>query len=248
MPTIPKTSKSKTYAIPKVAYKKKGLLAAEALLRTVQKNYAPDAKLPPERVLAQEMGVSRNTLRQGIAALSLAGIVEMRHSQGNFIVMDPNFQQARTRLQNIFETSGDLFEVLDARIALEPGIARLACKMATEADIVDLEARLADLAESVSRLDAASYSLADKGFHRTIARATQNALILQALNPLLVPLHIPLWEAMKSGLNSKEMIATRIDEHRLIFEAIKNRNEDDAGRLLREHLRASKQRFLVEEE
>ena len=55
------------------------MLAVEALLSVIASRYAIGDKLPPERVLAQEMDISRNTLREAIAALQLMGILEVRH-------------------------------------------------------------------------------------------------------------------------------------------------------------------------
>jgi len=69
--------------------------------------------------------VSRNTLREAIAALQIIGILEARHSQGNFIISLSETEDLHARLEAIFANSDDPFAAIDARIAFEPGAAFL---------------------------------------------------------------------------------------------------------------------------
>lgn len=118
---------------------KKSMLAVEALLSVIASRYAIGDKLPPERVLAQEMDISRNTLREAIAALQLMGILEVRHSQGNFVVALPKNEEKAFSLETIFIPNVDPFTMVDSRVGLEPGVAYLAAERATAKDVLRLK-------------------------------------------------------------------------------------------------------------
>ena len=123
----------------KIASKKKSQMAAEMLLEEIKKKqFKVGERLPPERIIAKEMGVSRNTLREAIAALQIIGILEARHSQGNFIISLNVTEDMHARLEAVFANSDDPFVAVDARIAFEPGAAFLACQTATDEDILDI--------------------------------------------------------------------------------------------------------------
>ncbi len=235
--------------MPKVSQKRKGLLAAELLLRIIRENYVPGDKLPPERHLARDLGVSRNTLREAIAALSLAGLLDLRQSSGNFVLPLADLKQARETVRGVFSDSLDLFAILDARIAFEPGIARMACGTATQKDFDAMRAQLDILVDALACGNAAAYSSADREFHLSMARATHNALIVRTLRPLLDPLHTPLWTVMKGGIDGRESIIDgRIQQHTNIYFALYNRDADLVEELLRKHLRLSKTRLLGQDE
>ncbi len=235
--------------IPKVTQKRKGQLTAELLLRNIPGAYAPGDRLPPERQLARELGVSRNTLREAIAALCLAGLLELRHCSGTFVRTMPDLEQASGMIASVFAANVDLFAILDARIAFEPGIARLACGTATQADFDSIRSQLDTLVDALERRDSATYSAADREFHLSIARATHNKLIVQTLKPLLQPLHTPLWLTMKGNIdNETAVIAGRIQQHKKIFFALYNREPGLAEELMRGHLQLSKTRLAGSEE
>lgn len=231
----------------RITQKRKGLLAAELLLRNIPAMYAPGGKLPPERALAQEMGISRNTLREAMAALSLAGLLELRPCSGNFVLEHPDIEQAGKMLERIFSSRVDLFVVLDARIAFEPGIARLACEVAVDEEIGVIASRLASLTDALEQGDSTAYSGADKEFHLAIARATHNSLILNSLQPLIESLHTPLWNAMKSDINVWRLNQGRLEEHKAIFAALENREANAAEAAMRRHLHNSRLRLAGEE-
>ena len=231
----------------KVVQKRKGLLAAELLLRTIPTMYAPGEKLPSERLLAQEMGISRNTLREAIGALSLAGLLDLRSCTGNFVREMPNPEQAVKVLRSLFASHFEPFTFLDARIAFEPGIVQLASSVAGPNDIRAIGDRLDSLVQSLRCGDSTAYSATDKEFHLSIARATNNNLITQSLQSLIGSLHTPLWGAMKSSIDVPTLTRGRVDEHTKIFRNLEERDGAAAGQAMREHLINSRRRLMGED-
>ena len=150
-------------------------------------------RLPPERVIAREMGVSRNTLREAVAVLQIIGILEARHSQGNFIISLCETEDLRARLEAVFANSDDPFAVIDARIAFEPGVAFLACQAATDEDILDIGRVVGRVASAIRINDLNAYSQADHDFHLRIAQSTHNPIVIETIQVLTRALIQPLW-------------------------------------------------------
>lgn len=225
---------------------KKSMLAVEALLSVIASRYSVGDKLPPERVLAQEMDISRNTLREAIAALQLMGVIEVRHSQGNFVVALPENGKETFSLETIFVPDVDPFTMVDSRVGLEPGVAYLAAERAAPEDILCMKRSVEGIEAAIVKGDRPGYAEADVQFHLGIARSTQNEIIVHTMSTLLDVLKNPLWQAMKEGLNQREISRIRIQEHRAIFEAIQAGDGGLAASRMREHLLSSKERFLHE--
>ena len=232
----------------KIASKKKSQLAAEVLLEEIKKKqFKVGERLPPERVIAKEMGVSRNTLREAIAALQIIGILEARHSQGNFIISLMVTEDMHARLEAVFANSDDPFVAVDARIAFEPGAAFLACQTATDEDIQDIGQILRRVASAIQANDLKAYSQADHDLHLRIAQSTHNAIVIETIQYLTRALTQPLWQSMKRVIASENRIRkARIEEHEAIRDAIIARNPQLAQDTLRRHLECSRSR-LVEE-
>jgi DNA-binding FadR family transcriptional regulator len=232
----------------KIESKKKSQMAAEMLLEEIRmKQFNVGDRLPPERIIAGEMGVSRNTLREAIAALQIVGILEARHSQGNFIVSLSESEDLRARLEAVFANSDDPFAAIDARIAFEPGVAFLACQTATDEDILDIGRVVGLVASAIRANDLKAYSQADHDFHLRIAQSTHNPIVIETIQVLTRALIQPLWQSMKRGIAGENRIRkARIEEHEAIRDAIAARDPMLAQDTLRRHLEFSRSR-LVEE-
>ena len=235
-------------AFQKIESKKKSQMAAEMLLEEIKKKqFKVGERLPPERIVAREMGVSRNTLREAIAALQIIGILEARHSQGNFIISLNVTEDMHARLEAVFANSDDPFVAIDARIAFEPGAAFIACQTATDEDIRDIGHVVGRVASAIQANDLKAYSQADHDFHLRIAQSTHNVIVIETIQYLTRALTQPLWQSMKRVIASENRIRkARIEEHKAIRDAIAARNPQLAHDTLRRHLECSRSR-LVEE-
>jgi len=233
----------------KIATKKRSHIAAEMLIEAIRKQkLLPGDKLPPERVISKEMGLSRNTIREAISALQIMGILETRHSQGNFIVHSVDKNNYDMLISLIFKNEEDPFALIDARIAFEPGAAVLAGRASTKKDILNLSACFKRIQKALQANDIETYRQEDHAFHLRIAQITRNPLVVNTISSLLNATNQPLWQTMKKALADAKLRDARIREHAAIFQAISDRDEAAIHSAVRTHLENSKARFLPEEE
>ncbi len=141
-------------------------------------------RLPTERELSERFHASRTAVREAMKTLAQKGLVDMRPGRGT-IVIDGTTQALRESLGRMMrvsqiESETDLVEV---REILEPEIAAMAAARATAQDVIDLAAAVATMDATLR--DAGAFITADNHFHQVLARATQNALILTLMDPIM---------------------------------------------------------------
>ena len=137
--------------------------------------FPPGSTLPPERELAEQLGVNRTSLRQGLARLQQMGLIEARHGSGN-VVRDPEALTHPAVVEALVRKLGAEFlaEVLEIRAALGPLIGRLAAQRSAPEDAEALRAALAAVQEADS---AAGRQAADLAYFRVLIRGTRNRAV-----------------------------------------------------------------------
>lgn len=130
-------------------------------------------RIPPEPVLATDLGVSRNTVREAVRALAHTGVLEVRRGDGTYVAA-PNEVAALVR-QQLART--DLRHVLEVRHAIESQAAVLAASRRTTRDVRTLEKALVARARAVAAGDAKGFVDADAAFHLGIVGAAHNPLL-----------------------------------------------------------------------
>jgi GntR family transcriptional repressor for pyruvate dehydrogenase complex len=211
--------------IPDVVYKQLVSLIASGRLK-------PGEKLPSERDMAADMGVSRQSIREAINKAKTVGLIEVRQG-GSTVVVSSVKEHLKTPLAIILEEQAEkIFEFLEIRRLFEGWCAE---KAASSAKAADLRAMMEQL-EQMSRLEpgGSGWEKADLGFHSAIAAASHN----------LIAVHI--MEGLKSSFNSyfkakkfalgPERKDLLYHQHAGIFEAIKERNAEHAKAQMLEHL------------
>lgn len=183
-------------------------------------------ELPPERELAEALGISRNSLRECLAIMSFMGIVENRGNRKILVKNADRFRKARSLVELSY--SKDTFEdFMEFRRTNEREIARLACRRATEEDLERLR-------NSVERLEADATDFeADVEFHLNLASASHNtifAAMLNYVNSLILELRMRFFER-------EEYHEKTAEAHRRIYEAVKERDEELAAYEMGRHLR-----------
>ena len=183
-------------------------------------------ELPPERDLAEALGISRNSLRECLAIMSVMGIVENRGNRKILVKNADRFRKARSLIGLSY--SQDTFEdFMEFRRTNEREIARLACIRATEEDLERLR-------NSVERLEADATDFeADVDFHVNLAYASHNtifAAMLNYVNSLILELRMRFFER-------EEYHGKTAEAHRRIYEAVKARDEELAVYEMGRHLK-----------
>jgi DNA-binding FadR family transcriptional regulator len=145
-------------------------------------------RLPPERALAEQFGVSRNTLREALRSLENAGLLRLQKgATGGAFVRESTGDAVITGLRDMFHLGAIQPEHLtEARVWIESIVVGAACERATAEDIEALKANIA-AAETAARNEIDFYDQAaiQLEFHRIIARATKNPVMVIVMEALL---------------------------------------------------------------
>ena len=203
----------------------------ERLRDTLGSGRFPDqGRLPPERILAEEFGVSRSTLRTTLSVLEAEGKIWRHVGRGTFVGERPSVDApALSALVN--QTHPE--EVMEVRLALEPRIAALAARRATAADIESMD-RCVRKGETAK--DVASFELWDGAFHRAIATGAHNALLLALFDAVNAIRQEAIWGRLKEAslTNDRQRLYNR--QHRACVGAIRDRSATDAEGHMIQHL------------
>jgi GntR family transcriptional repressor for pyruvate dehydrogenase complex len=167
----------------RIATKRKSAQIAEQITEAIRRNsYQTGDRLPPERVIAEQMGVSRPSVREALSALQLAGVVESRAGDGTYVVRMPDRQDPVISLLDDEESP---VEALEARRILERAIVQAAAIRINRPTLGQLRAALDALHTAARARDYDAFAAANGPFHRTIIRAIGNDLLERTVQPLI---------------------------------------------------------------
>ena len=220
--------------VAQTRFKKKSSFIADQILRMINTGrYKAGSKLPSERVISEQMGVSRPSLREAVSALQIVGILESRPGDGTYVSAPLAPEDLTRQALTVLEECDSPYENMQARKAMEIGAAQLAIKVATDADLILLKEAWDEKCERGRRGNLEEYLLYGKEFHLAIARATKNRVIEGIMEKLLDLTIQPLWINMRREyfLDDPSRIELMLDIHDRIVKAISNR---DTARTIRE--------------
>ena len=186
--------------------------------------FPPNSRLPGERELAEQLNVSRVTVREAEIFLQAQGIIQVRTGSGAY-VLDPSKHNGR--LPNV-----SAFELTEARTLFESEAAALAARDISDETLSVLEEYLQKLRSSDGEAE-----LADREFHRTIAAASGNAAVRYVVEML--------WRIRMESKEVRQVYDAvchddaeeREAEHRAILDALRARDPAAARTAMREHFR-----------
>jgi DNA-binding FadR family transcriptional regulator len=193
--------------------------------------YAVGERLPSERDLATAFSVSRPTIREAVIALELDGLVEVKTGSGVYVIA----RFPKTGSPGVTDIGP--FELLEARRGVEAEAAALAAQRITDAELDELEALVAEM-ELENKTDVVMSEDADRRFHMTIARATQNSAMIAIIEML--------WDVRNRSPQSVRFlehvrahgVKPIIDEHAAILDALRQRDPVLARAAMRQHLQS----------
>lgn len=189
-------------------------------------------RFPPQGVMAEELGVSRSTIREAINKLTLLGFLAAKPGVGTTVVGDGSTALSSALRRHIFLNSGQVPQFIEARLHLEKAAVRLAILKADDKDFTVLETLLARQIKACSQADFALFSDLDARFHRRIVESTRNQMLLQFLGLIADGLSRFILEV--SMLQSA--VENAIHYHQLLLKQLKDRNLAKAEKILVEHL------------
>ncbi len=220
--------------------------AAEQVVKHVRKLLeervlSPGDRLPPERTLALQTGVSRSSVRVGLRALSAMGVIQSRHGSGTFITDGPPALESEP-LQFIAAMHGvSRNEMFEARRLLEVGVAGLSAERANGEHLVTIAEEVTSMFASLD--DPHAFLVHDIRFHRAIAAASGNP-ILASLVEMVSGI---FYETRRQNVDRARDLRESAEMHRRIYHAVRSRDAAAARQAMNEHLMLSERAQLVEE-
>jgi DNA-binding FadR family transcriptional regulator len=195
-----------------------------------EENFELNSRLPPERKLAEDMGVSRANLRSALAKLEAEGRIWRHVGKGTFIGSRPIETDSDADRVSSRTTPRELIE---ARMLIEPGLAGLAALHATKADISNMEHCIR---KTKTAPDWRVYEAWDNKLHLTFAEAAHNIPLMSLFNMLNSIRRLVVWGRPRDIPFVRKQHHHSINEHDAIFNAISERNVHEAEQAMRSHL------------
>jgi GntR family transcriptional regulator, transcriptional repressor for pyruvate dehydrogenase complex len=209
-----------------------------------QQEFSPGSQLPPERDLAQQLQVSRASLREALTALQMMGLVETRSGQGTFVSDGAASAFLRFDPSWLYEGEESPFAILQARKVVEPPIAAFATRHCSEDDL-DRVRGIQGLVDA-EKLDRQVFSEGDRKFHLTIAEISGNPVLATMMSIVYELMGQKLWLSLRDAtLSSMERVQEYADQHWAIYKAIESRDPDGAYNAMKVHLETVEQ-FMVD--
>lgn len=197
-------------------------------------------RLPPERDLAQQLGVSRPSLREALIALDVEGRVEVRSGSGVFVsAVRP--EPAARKTPSMGESPSQLME---ARSVIEGELVVLACARTSDELLARLRGILTEMASAIERRRA-RVDL-DRDFHLTLAAMSGNAVLARLVGDLFDERHSPISAKISSRFENTRTWKIALQEHEAILAAVEARDPIAAQAAMRAHLQASARRWVGE--
>jgi DNA-binding FadR family transcriptional regulator len=200
--------------------------------------WTEQGRIPPERVLADEFGAARNTVRRAVGLLERSGTVVRQVGRGTFLAA----ANANTLSAAVIRMEGTSpADMMEIRQLLEPTAAAFA---ATNASVGELNAvRQAHEAASAA-LEMPDFEHWDAEFHHRIFACSRNEFLKEIHNLMRVLRNQPLWFEMKKRSFSEERRRTYCGEHQAIVDALVSRDRDGARQAMLSHLQTVERNLL----
>jgi GntR family transcriptional repressor for pyruvate dehydrogenase complex len=217
-------------------FKGKGVIIAEHILERIKSGeYPSGSKLPAERIIAEQMGVSRQSVREAISALQIVGVLESRPGDGTYLADHPAIDKLSLQVKHLLEESDSPYEILQARKAVEIGIGRLVVEEATDEDIQVIVDVWRIRSEHGRKKNIEAYVKLGKKLHEAIAKATKNSIIQNMVGHILDVMDQPLWLNMRRLYYEKnaERLDKMIEIHDNIVNAIQARDAEKVAQALK---------------
>jgi DNA-binding FadR family transcriptional regulator len=197
------------------------------------------SRLPPERDLAAQLGVSRPSVREALIALEVEGLVEVRMGSGIYVTA----LEAQSASRGAVGTALGPFDIIRARALIEAELAALAARVHTPR----LHKRLRD-AVKVMEDDIARGVMplrGDREFHVALAEASDNAALVRVVAELFDERNNPLFEQLGRHFENAKSWRQAVAEHRAVMRAVSAGEVAAARRAMQQHLQNSHDRFAA---
>lgn len=200
-------------------------------------SYPANARMPAERTLAEQFGVSRNTVREALQRLAARGLLRIKPGAGVYVTEQLRTTTVSPWRQLVADHPAARGDVLEFRRVLEGATAFFAAQRADEADRARISAELAAMEQARAVDDRQGEAAADTRLHEAIARASHNSLFLHLHNSLIVMLREHITQSGNSlRAGHANLAGDLLKQHRAVVKAILAGDADKARRAMHAHI------------
>ena len=211
---------------------------ADQLSRLIDKGeFRVGARLPSERDLSEQLGVSRPSVREALIALEVEGLVEVRGGAGVFV----SARKPVSASHRAEATPPGPFDLIRARWIIESEAAALAATHATPEQLQRLKSALTDMQRHATHAPEAV--AADERFHLCLAEASGNSALLMVVQQLWEARTGPLYTQMESHFSGEAVWKQAVEEHGELLQAVAGRDPRAAREAMRKHMKNAEVRF-----
>ena len=196
-------------------------------------------RIPPERMLAVKLGMTRTALRKALSVLEAQNRIWRHVGRGTFVGPRPTSQNGST-LSAVTSTTNP-GEIMETRQVLEPKIAAIAALRSTQNDLEIMEHCL-NRAESTNHFD--TFEHWDGALHMAIVESTHNLLLTSLFKTVNNLRQDKLWGRLKKAAMTSTRQKSYIRQHRELVRAIRNRDPANAEKTMRIHLETVQKNLL----
>ena len=215
----------------------------------VSGEFALGSRLPAERDLALQLGVSRPSVREALIALEVEGMIEVRTGSGIYVQRSQAAAQGKLAptpkktAANGLDTPAEWgpLEVMSARLLVEAEVAALAATHAQKADIQAIRAGLQQMQSEAARDKVPREG--DEAFHAAIARACGNSVLLDTVQRYWQARNGPLFERLGDYFEHPQSWQAAIAEHQEVLWAIEAHDAPAARKAMQKHLKQAHKRY-----
>lgn len=190
-------------------------------------------KLPSERGLSEQLGISRTSIREALRALEIIGLVESRQGEGNFIKGDIESSMLEPLSVMFVLSGGKPLDILELRKIIEVESARLAAQRIDGDEKEELKEIMDGLRNAKSEIESSEF---DKKFHYMIAKCTGNYLLLNFLNVISSLMRDFIKSARWEILQANKEQGFLVNQHQAVCDAVVANDPPKAAVAMKEHI------------
>jgi DNA-binding FadR family transcriptional regulator len=202
--------------------------------------FALGSRLPPERDLATQLGVSRPSVREALIALEVEGLVEVRMGSGIYVTA---LEPAPVAQPRDAEAALGPFDVIHARQLIESELAAVAARHKDNASLKRMRAAVKRMEDDIALGVMPIHG--DRDFHVALAEASDNAALVRVVTDLFDERNNPLFEQLGRHFENPRSWRQAVAEHRAIVRAVAAGDVAGARAAMRSHLGNSHDRFAA---
>lgn len=194
----------------------------------------PGDKLISERELAEKLGVGRSAVREAFRSLETMGLIEIRPGEGTFVREASVHKLIEPLAMVMLMEKKHNRDILEVRKIIEVGAAELAAERRTEDELHRIEEALKQMKEDMDK--GLSGEETDYRFHKAVAESAHNPLIIRLWHTVGDSMQQAMKVAREKFFNAIGTKERLLDEHRKIYEAIKDKDAAKAAEYMLDHL------------